>query len=54
MKKEILQQLHQTLSYSKIGATIHQLYPKLFKKKHYSRQRIHQILMGYSSYKKVE
>jgi len=49
MKKEIIQQLAEKFSYSKIGATIHKLYPKLFKKEHYSRQYIHQIITGYKS-----
>jgi hypothetical protein len=48
-KQELIQQLHQTFSYSQIGATIHRLYPKLFPRDKYSRQAIHQVCKDYKS-----
>jgi hypothetical protein len=50
-KRDLLEKIKQTgLTYSQMGKLANELDPILFPKK-VSRQRVHVILTGYSSYK---
>ena len=48
-RRQIIKTLKKSMSYMKMGKIVHSLYPDLFPKETYSRQRIHSLATGYNS-----